>query len=50
MKEVEKGSGVELEELEGFVGIFLGYKARPKEKVVVSFVRLRMEDWIVAFP
>lgn len=44
MKEVEKERDVE-----EFVRILEGYKARPMEKVVSS-VTARMEDWTVAFP
>lgn len=49
MKEVENESSLE-EEFVGFVGILKGYSARPIEKVKESSVRLRMEDWVVAFP
>ena len=47
MKEVEKGKTVE--ELEFFVGILDGYRARPIEKLV-WFVRARTEDSTVALP
>ncbi|PON49674.1 hypothetical protein PanWU01x14_228380, partial [Parasponia andersonii] len=49
MKEVEKGS-TKAEEFEGFVATLKGYRARPMEKVVVSFVRLRTEDSMAASP
>ena len=49
MKEVEKGS-TKVEELVCFVEIFKGERARPMEKVVVSFVRLRTEDSMVESP